>query len=265
LVKKKAQVNMKHKLFWLGFILLLSACYPQEDRILRDSIHDTEEAYYWQTVTAMPSPTPTPTRIPRPIDPYQLTAIPAGTNIPEPIYLSGEGDSVVKIEKWIGSAIATISYAGETTPSPMGGFFLVQNYDTSGNSLYLYITAHDPYQGTVDIDFRGEQTASFKVDARGQWEIIVYPITYVRTVQIPGTFSGYGDDVIFIHGGIPDKIRVDAPTIDDFISIWALTNTGMEGLCAVSTPYRDAGVIDESTTILTVSTGGSWTIEILTK
>jgi hypothetical protein len=266
LAKKKAQVNMKRKLLWLGFILLISACYPKEDRILRDSIHDTEEAYYWQTVTAMPSPTPTPTRIPRPIDPYQLTAIPAGTNIPEPIYLSGSGDSVVKLEKWSGPAIATISYSGATTPSPNGDFFLVYNYDSSENRLDLYVHANDAYIGTVPIDFRDwEQTASFKVKADGAWEIIVYPITYVRSVQIPGMFSGSGDDVVFIHGGIPDKIRVDAPAIGDSLSIWALTDTGMHGLCAVSTPYRDAGVIDESTTILTVSTGGSWTIEILTK
>jgi len=257
---------MKHKLSWLGFVLLLSACFPKVDYDLRYSIRETEAVYQLQTITALPSPFPTPTRIPKPIDPYQLTAIPAGKIIPAPIYLSGKGNSVVKIEKWSGPAIAIITYAGTATPSPNGDFFLVYNYDANENQLDLNVHANARYTGTVPIDFREwEQTAKFKVKAGGVWEIIVYPIAYVRTVQIPGKFSGSGDDVIFIHGGVPDKIRVDAPTIGDFISIWQLTDTGMHGLCAVDTPYRDAGMIDKSTTILTVSTGGSWTIEILTK
>ena len=257
---------MKYKLILLGIFLLISACYPKKDRVQCASIHDTEDAYYWQTATALPSPIPTPTRIPRPIDPHQLTAMPAGTSNPEPIYLSGTGNSVVKLEKWSGPAIATVSYAGATTPTPNGDFFLVYNYDASENQLDLFVHANASYTGTVPIDFQEwEQTASFKVKAGGAWEIIVYPISYIRTELIPGKFSGSGDEVIFIHGGVPAKIRVDAPTIGDFISIWELTDTGMHGLCAVDTPYRDAGIIDKSTTILTVSTGGSWTIEIITK
>jgi hypothetical protein len=206
------------------------------------------------TSTPMPTDTPAPTRTPRP------TA--TTTPIPEPIFLTSVGDSVFDIQKWEGPALLKIKYTG-------GGNFVVRNYPANGNDYHdLLVNTIGPYEGIVPIDFRdGEQTARIEVkaDLSGAWEFHIEPLANARIEQIPGVISGKGDDIIFIGGGIPDTLKVDASQAESNFVVRAIAKARFDLVVNEIAPYSGTSILDPSTIALIIKATGPWSLEITTR
>jgi hypothetical protein len=204
------------------------------------------------TFTPEPTNTAAPTRTPRP------TA--TSTPIPEPIFLTSVGDSVFDVQKWEGPAILKIKYSG-------GGNFVVRNYPTDSNDYYdLLVNTIGAYEGTIPLDFRdGEQTARFEVKGSGAWEFHIEPLTNARIEQIPGTISGNGDDIVFIRGGIPDTLAVDASQAESNFVVRAIANARFDLVVNEIAPYIGTNILDPSTIALIIKSTGPWSLEITTQ
>ncbi|MGB7118084.1 MAG: hypothetical protein WBD56_18260, partial [Anaerolineales bacterium] len=191
--------------------------------------------------TLGPTPTPRPTRTPTPI--------------PQPIVLTGSGDAVVDIEKDDSAALVHITYTGSSN-------FVVWNYGTDGEKIDLLINTIGSYDGTRPLDFLAdEHTARFTVESSGQWVIEVLPLQEIRTVNVPGTFDGSGDDVINLSGSDPDLLKIDASQAKSNFVIWGYGN-GMDLLINEIAPYDGVIIAGKDTSILVIEAEGPWTIEV---
>ncbi len=188
--------------------------------------------------------------------------LPTGTPtpFPEPIILSGNGDSVVDIEKWKGPAIAQVTYTGD-------GNFSVQGYDSNGEKMELLVDNPGSYQGTVPIDFmKGQSTARLEVTASGEWKIRVLPaLLGIEREEIPGTIMGSGDDIMALTGGDPDLLTIDATRAEGAFTIWGYYSTKRKLLLDEIAPYQGTVVLGTDTVILVVSAKGDWTFDITTR
>lgn len=229
-----------------------TASTPAKDSSVQTVAALTVAAGVKQTVIAsMPTNTPRPT----------VTFTPA----PEPIVLSGNGDSVVDIKKWNGLAIAHIKYNG-------GSNFIIQNYDGNGNSIDLLVNKIGNYEGTVALDvLDNQQTTRFEVKSNGQWEIKILPLERVRRVEFPGTLEGNGDDVVLLLGtGKLDLLKIDASKADSNFIVYGLGSDN-DLLVNEIAPYTGTVIVPRSLPVssgalmLIVSATGKWSIEVAVK
>lgn len=255
-------MTVKNILISLLIIILLSACNQPAPtpRIVEIEVTATPTATAVATNTPTPTATATtapPTRTPRPTNTPRPTATP--TPIPEPITLSGRGDSVLDVEKWDGPAIALITHSG-------GGNFAVWNYDVNGDRIDLLVNKIGSYKGTVPIDLLDrEHTARFEVKAGGQWEIRLLLLTEARREQIPGTFTGSGDEVVILQGNNADLLKVDGTRAKGNLAIWSYGNTRDLVVNEIA-PYQGTVMVASDTLLLVISEGGGqWSIEVTTK
>ena len=216
------------------------------------------------SVTPLPTNTPEPTNTPAPTNTPEPTNTPKPTNTPtpapQPITLTGQGDSVVDLDKWDGPAIVKIKYTG-------GGNFAVINHDPNGEYMDLLVNTIGSYQGTVPLDFYDiEHTDRFEVKASGNWEIVVYPFDpeYLRFETIPGTFEGTGDDVVGLKGGSPDLLKAEA-TGDSNFAVWSISDDGKDLLINEIAPYSGTVMINQTSVLIIIKASGPWKIEITTK
>jgi hypothetical protein len=164
----------------------------------------------------------------------------------------------VDIDKWPGPALAHITYAGARN-------FVVWNYDPTGEQIDLLVNTIGPYDGVRPIDFvEGENTARFQVESSAEWTIEVLPITEVRREQVPGTFSGVGDNVVFIDGGTPDLLKANASTAHSNFVVWAYGND-RDLLVNEIAPYTGTVVIRSAPFLLVIEAEGAWTLEVTTR
>jgi hypothetical protein len=207
------------------------------------------------TNTPLPTDTPLPTKTPRPTNTPIPTATP--TPVPEPISVSGSGDDVVDIEKWDGPAIARISYRG-------GSNFVVWNYGTDGDKIDLLVNTIGQYDGTRPLDFLDtEHTARFQVESSGEWEIAILPLTEIRIESVPGTFTGNGDEVVYLDG-TPDLLKVNASSAASNFVIWAYGNR-RDLLVNDIAPYDGVVIAGSDTAVLVIEAEGDWSIEVTSK
>jgi hypothetical protein len=184
--------------------------------------------------------------------------MPSPTPVPTPVTLSGSGDSVVNVAKWEGPAIVHITYNG-------GRNFAVWNYDADGKMIDLLVNTIGRYEGTRPLDFLGEHTTRFVIKSSGPWEIQVLPLQRIRRVNIPGTFQGKGDDVVYLQGaGKPDVLKVDASKARSNFVIWAY---GKKRDLVVNeiAPYTGVTIVDMDTFLLVIEAEGNWSIEVTTR
>jgi hypothetical protein len=207
--------------------------------------------------------TPIPTNTPLPTD----TPLPTATLAPppDPIVLSGSGDSIVDVQKWNGFAIANIKYNG-------GRNFIVKSYDSNGEQIDLLVNKVGNYEGTVPLDISdGQQTTRFEIKSSGQWEIQVLPIEQVKRFNIPGTLKGNGDDVIILLGtSNPDLLKIDASQAErNFILKGIGKSTRL--LANAIAPYTGTVMIpgnlltSSGVLMLEIKATGEWSIEVTTK
>lgn len=257
---------MKRSITFVFFLaLVVSACGPSQEQIqatVQASIAETQAALPTVTNTPLPTNTPEPTETPSPTNTPQPTA--TATPAETPITLSGNGDAVVDIKKWNGAAIVHITHNG-------AGHFSVNNYSSDNERIDLLANTIGNYDGTVPLDFLDdEDTARFEVKADGQWELHVLPFTEMRKENIPGTFEGAGDDVIFIFGsGIPDTLTVDASQTSGHFAIWGW-GQGRDLLVNELAPYTGTVLVpaklpSDGVLVLAITAIGKWSIDVKTK
>jgi hypothetical protein len=240
-------------LFCCGLSVLrgIAADSPHVTPTTTETVETGANSVVVSTFTPAPSRTPGPTNTPEPT--------PTNTPIPDPIILPGTGDLVFNVRKWDGPAILKIKHTGVRN-------FVVRNYPANSNDYYdLLANTIGAYEGIVPLDFRDiEHTTRLEVIADGAWEIQIHPMQNMRTEVIPGTIMGTGDDVVYIGGGEPDLLKVDASQASRNFVIQAVTHR-LELVVNELAPYTGTTILDPNSIILIVKATGGWSLEITTK
>lgn len=251
-----------HKSFFLGVIalvfLLVTAAACGNSASVRVMETVTPRGAERATNSPSPTDTPLPTSTPRPTNTPRPTYTPRPTSTPtprpEPIVLTGSGDSVVGFEKWKGPALAHIVYTGS-------GNFVVWNYGPDGEKIDLLVNTIGQYEGTRPLDFMDDDTVRFEVESSGQWKIEVLPLDHIRVEEVPGIIEGIGDDVVALIGKEPDLLKVDASSARSNFVIWGY-GKGVDLLVNEVAPYSGTVVVSRDTFILVIEAEGPWTIEV---
>lgn len=223
---------------------------------LTKQANQTQNAAYQATSNAQatlfaltPSKTPTP----RPTN----TRVPTATPTFTPLVLTGTGDAIVDVElpeNFIGLAHITGNAASR--------HFAVSNLDANNDQIDLLVNTTDPYDGIRPIDFRSdEHTVRFEVSASGEWTIEVIPLGLIRRVDVPGTVTGMGDDVIALIGD-PDTAIVVGNADGHHFAITGYGGQQIDLLVNTTDPYNGTVLLDPDTLILEIKAEGEWTIEI---
>ncbi len=264
----KSSTGAKIIILVCGFLLICVACSvliailpsskPATPAVDLTAVFQTADAQARQAITqtavaSLPTNTPTvqpPTKTPAP------TVTP--TSPPNPITLTGSGDSVLDISKWDGPAILKATYQG-------GSNFIVENYGDTGNLIDLLINEIGNYKGTLPIDFLdGEKTTRLAVTAAGPWEFQIQPLDYARHENIPGTISGVGSDVVILSSGTPDLLKADASQASSNFIILGF-GTHLDLVINEIAPYTGTVILSSDTVLLSIEATGPWSIEITTK
>ena len=209
------------------------------------------------TDTPGPTDTPAPTRTPRPTSTKKPTL--TATPVPQPIELTGTGDRIVDLERETWPGIAHITHSGN-------GNFAVINYDAQGEYLGLLVNTIGNYEGKRLIDIKNnEYTSRFEVKADGNWTITIYPLLpeYVTYMDVPGTYSGTGDDVIALHGS-PDIATFNYLGDGNFAVI-GYSSEDWDLLVNEIGPYNGQAIVPNGTVLLEVTADDPWTMEITSR
>lgn len=257
--------NMKKTL--LVLVLLLVACQPSAEAIQKaisqtQTAEITEEPLPTETLhniliqntkeKPLVSPTPKNTSTQKPTSTRRPTLTPEPKK--DPIILTGSGSDVVDFEKWDGAALLHVISADT-------GYFGIWNYDDSGNKIDTLINTIAPYDGYKLIDYSGENSSRFEIDADGEWEIRILEIsdTTLRKASVPGKYTGKGDDVIYLTGKA-DTAVFDCQT-EGYFGVWSFSNTNRNLLINEIAPFNGKVIIGKDVIILEIQAPGEWTVE----
>lgn len=222
-----------------------------------DSPSTTATRTPFLTYTVRPTRTGHPTDTPRPTN----TPVPTNTPTvpPEPLVMTGSGDSVIDFD-WKDSGIVHIINTG-------GGHFAVKSYTASNEYIDLIVNTIGHYEGTHLLNFQTDETAvRFEVTASGSWEIQILPITEARIENMPSTITGTGDDVVFIVTSSPDLMIVDASGAEGHFAIWVYYIPQRRDLLVNDiAPYTGTVIMPPGSYLFTVTAQGPWSIEITEK
>ena len=203
------------------------------------------------TNTPQPTDTPAPTNTPRPTD----TPIPP-TPTPEPIILSGTGDSLVDIEKSVGPGLVHI------TGNAGGRHFAVKNYDSADQDIDLLVNTTDPYDGIRPLDFmENEHTFGFAVSATGEWTIEVMPLAMIELVTSSGKIDGNGDYVFAIEGDAK-RAKITGNADGRHFAIFGYGTSGKDMLINTTESYDGEIRLSSGTFIIEVIAHGEWSISL---
>lgn len=178
---------------------------------------------------------------------------------PEPIILTGSGDSIVDIDK------PKLPMVVHITGNAADRHFAVKNYDNTGESIDLLVNTTEPYDGIIPLDFMTDEwTSRFEITATGDWTIEVLPLSSIRVLSIPGKIEGNGDEVFVLTGGVPDLGIISGNSGSNHFAVKSY-NGGRDLLVNTTDPYEGTVMMDSGTILIEVIAVGSWTIEITTK
>jgi hypothetical protein len=90
------------------------------------------------------------------------------------------------------------------------------------------------------------------------------PLSEVRRVSAPGTFTGYGDDVVLLTGGTPDLLKVDATAAKGNFAIWTY-GSARDLVVNEIAPYTGTVLVGSDSDILVISAERAWSIEVTTR
>lgn len=209
------------------------------------------------TDTAVPTNTPEPTNTPTP-EPTNTPAppTPTSTPLPEPVVYTGSGDTIVDVDKTGAPMLVRIEgNAGSR-------HFAVTSYDANNQAIDLLVNTTSPYAGVRPLDFLdGEHTARFEVTAVGEWMITIYPVQLADAIDVPGSFTGEGDNVLTLSGAAPDTAVISGNARSRHFSVTGY-GSGIDLLINTTEPYDGTVLLDPETFLLQVVADGEWTIEI---
>ena len=187
------------------------------------------------------------------------TDTPAPTAAPDPISLEGAGDSVVDIE-WPES-VGIMHIVGNAG----GNYFGVIPYDSTGGRMSSLVSTTDVYDGVVIFNTReGEKTLRLEIQASGNWNIDVLPLSGARVLEVPGVIEGVGDEIIVLTGSVPDLANIVGNAGGNYFGVIPYDSTGdrMSSLVNTYGSYDGTAIMDSGAAIIEVLSSEAWTIEI---
>lgn len=195
--------------------------------------------------------------------PTSTPVTPTSTPEPNPVFLTGSGDSVIDFSNPFTMAVVKITGNNE------GRHFAVINYDNNGKYLDLLVNTTDPYEGISPIGFGGEPpTTRFEITSSGEWKIEVLPFSTLRIVSAPGTIEGTGDEVIVLDGLVPDTLIIEANKAkSSHFAIISYSAFGeyLDLLVNTTDPYEGVVLVDAESKFLRIKSSDNWKIEITAK
>lgn len=178
--------------------------------------------------------------------------------------LSGSGDSIVDLVDWPSDRPAIVHIVGPTVYDN----FVIWNYDAAGERIDLLVNTIGNYEGYIPLNFfEGEESVRLEIGAGGPWTIELLPLTreHVHMLEVPGTYQGQGDDVIFLIGRDPDLASFTSGNRQDNFVVWSYGQTsGRDLLVNDIAPYEGTVIIPRDVAVLIVSAGqsGPWSVEV---
>ncbi len=222
------------------------------------------------TVPNRPTYTPLPTETIGPTDTTAPTDTPeptiTSTPAPQPIEITGKGSKVVDIKKWNGPAVVHLVYKGSSN-------FIVDPYGADGKETGFMGLANEigSYDGWKPLDFgtfgQEELTTRIQIQSSGNWTITICPLTiqYLKVANVPGTYQGKGDELVFLKGGTPDLATFDFKGDANFM-VDAYTSDGdTNNIVNEIGVYNGQVIIPNNTIIFVVTANAPWTVEITSK
>lgn len=227
------------------------------------AVSETDTETQGEDSTSSEPAEPEPTAIPPTATP-EPTAIPEPT--PEPIVIEGEGDDIVDVEIGEGNWVLHV------TGNASGQFFKVESFDDEGeNRLHVNTTEAD-YEGIVPMRWGSANPAvRFGVESVDSWTIRVLPVTAVRTLDVPGSIEGNGDEVIQLSA-IADLITMKGNEAGVYFGVkgYALGSRGRlffsnNSVLANTTDVYEGQDVAGDAEFLVIEAVGDWSIEVTSK
>ena len=150
------------------------------------------------------------------------------------------------------------------TGNECASYFGVSTLDEDNELIDLLVNTVDPYYGVVIMDLGDKWTKRMKVEASCAWTIEIRSLFSARSLDVPGTIEGTGDDVLQVTGETPDLVFI---TGNDCGSYFGVTAYGRQVDLLVNTvdPYDGTGIVNAEAMIVVVQASCPWTIEITAK
>jgi hypothetical protein len=175
----------------------------------------------------------------------------------EPVRLEGRGDRVARFDiPADAAAIADVTYSGR-------GNFAVWSLAEDGSTNRLLVNEIGRYSGTVLFDEReDEHSVALRVEARGNWEIVVKPVSAARRWDATDTLTGRGDDVVIIFAPVVGLAtsRLEHRGQGNF-AVWIYTEDGRRDLVVNEIGRYDGEILVRAGAILLrVEADGRWSM-----
>ncbi|MFC1879467.1 hypothetical protein ACFLZW_06095 [Chloroflexota bacterium] len=221
---------------------------PSETNTLEPTGSQTPTITYTPTAseTPLPSLTPAPTDTP--------------TIVPTPQDYSGQGDAVIDIAQ-IGG-VGVLHIVGNAS----SGHFAVKNFAADGDYIDLLVNTTETYDGYRPINlWQDKQTVRLEITSDGPWKITLLPLApeYVHIITAPGSYSGFGDDVLLLLGGDgPWVAKVIGNAAGHHLAVKSYGYNDYDLLVNTTDPYEGSGFTSDGIILFDVVAVGSWTIEL---
>jgi hypothetical protein len=171
---------------------------------------------------------------------------------------SGTGDDVVEISKPDEELPALLVVTGNRK----GRHFAVVARDDAGTRIGALVNTTEPYDGIVPIDLPPRtNTTLLEISATGSWSIQLYSIGAAQKAEVPGTFEGEGDNVLWIEGE-PSRAKIQGNTASRHFAVTAYDGNGNRLGAKVNTadPYSGSVIIPSETLLLQINAVGKWSV-----
>jgi len=266
----------KVTVFLILVVLFLAACSPS-DAVVQTAIAQTSAVSSLSVVpvSTQPPAAVVPTDLPTPTDPPAATSTlaptstpiptktpttqPTATALPEPLVLSGSGDSIADLEWPYGLAIA------EITGNSAKRHFSIVTLGDNNDYLDLIANTSDVYNGVSLVNFPDAVLRRFEISATGDWTITVKPAAAAPLADVPGTFEGASTAVISLPSSGCDTATVTGNYDKSHFSIVAFSTDGdyLDLLINTSDPYSGTVLcpLDAAYFQVDASSKNLWTIE----
>ena len=175
----------------------------------------------------------------------------------------GAGDDFIEIEKPEPASIMHI------TGNEAERHFAVEGYDADGESTDTFVNKTKPYEGTVALDFEGEETTHLEISAQSgdDWTITIAPVFSTEDwVEAPGKITGEDDSIVIIDGEA-NMADIKGNEAEKHFAVmgWQMEDeniTNWDTLVNAVEKYEGTVRLEPNTRILEIKAVGEWTIDV---
>ena len=137
----------------------------------------------------------------------------------------------------------------------------MKSYGSSGGEDLLVNTIGS-YAGVRPIDLLdGQQVERLEIKADGPWQVDLLDLAQAQRLQVPGTISGKGDDVVLLLGGTADTAAITHEGEANFVV--RAYGDGFPDLIVNEIGSYSGKVLLKGAMLLEIVADGDWTVEVL--